>query len=136
MVKYFLLIIPIAISLIFIAFVPQFYDNGETLVKLFYNDPVYLAFVDKYPQVKEDIRIHNNFEGKLLLSTYNQTNYNEMFLELHKYNDNPDVQTFLHCRVVHSEDSSFDIHTYAEGNNSIQFIEKEDCLNKLPENNN
>lgn len=100
----------------------------EDLKALFYAEPAYLIFKEKYPDAIESYDERRNGEGRLNLVMYNYTNFNEIRLDIdyNRYSENVDVR--VNCQVqIPGNDRQ--MHRDAQGDGAADFIEKMDCLN-------
>ncbi len=100
----------------------------EDLKALFYAEPAYLIFKEKYPDAIESYDERRNGEGRLNLVMYNYTNFNEIRLDIdyNRYSENVDVR--VNCQVqIPGNDRQ--MHRDAQGDGAVDFIEKMDCLN-------
>ncbi len=105
--------------------------NGMTeddLKALFYAEPAYSAFKEKYPDAIESYDNRNNRDGRLNLVMYNYTNFNEIKLDIDYNRYSEDVNVRVNCQFnIPGNDRQ--IHRDAQGVGAVDFIEKMDCLN-------
>ena len=100
----------------------------DDLKALFYAEPAYSLFKEKYPEAIESFDSWNKGEGRLNLVMYNYTNFNEIRLDIdyNRYRENVDVR--VNCQVqIPGNDRQ--MHRDAQGDGAVDFIEKMDCLN-------
>ena len=105
--------------------------NGMTdddFKALFYAEPAYSVFKEKYPDAIESYENRGRGEGRLNLVMYNYTNFNEIRLDINynRYNENVDVR--VNCQVT-IPGNEREMRRNAEGDGAVDFIEKMDCLN-------
>lgn len=104
----------------------------EDFKALFYAEPVYTAFKEKYPDAIESFETRHRGDATLNLIMYNYTNLSEIRLDIRydRYSQNVDTDVRCEINVIGAERS---IHRNAQGDGAVDFIEKMDCLNfKLP----
>jgi len=106
--------------------------TDEDFKALFYAEPAYTAFKEKYPDAIESYETRHRGDASLNLMMYNYTNLNEIRLDIRydSYNQNVDTDVRCEINVIGAERS---IHRNAQGDGVADFIEKIDCLNfKMP----
>lgn len=105
--------------------------NGMTkddLKALFYAEPAYILFKEKYPDAIESYDNRHRGDDRLNLVMFNYTNFNELRLDIdyNRYDENVDVR--VNCQVqIPGIDRQ--MHRDAQGDGAVDFIEKMDCLN-------
>ena len=100
----------------------------DDLKALFYAEPAYSVFKEKYPDAIESFDSRNNREGRLNLVMYNYTNFNEIRLDIDYNRYSEDVNVRVNCQFS-IPDNDRQIHRDAQGDGAVDFIEKMDCLN-------
>ncbi len=100
----------------------------EDLKALFYAEPAYSVFKEKYPEAIESFESWNKGEGRLNLVMYNYTNFNEIRLNIDYNRHRENVNVGITCEVqIPGNDRQ--MRRNAEGDGAVDFIEKMDCLN-------
>ena len=99
----------------------------DDLKALFFAEPAYLIFKEKYPDAIESYESWNKGEGRLYLTMYNYTNFNEIRLDLDYNRHRENVQVNVNCQV-HIPGNDRQMHRNAQGDGAADFIEKMDCL--------
>ena len=100
----------------------------DDLKALFYAEPAYSVFKEKYPEAIESFESWDSGQGRLNLVMYNYTNFNEIRLDIdyNRHRENVDVR--VNCQVnIPGNDRQ--MHRDAQGDGAVVFIEKMDCLN-------
>ena len=100
----------------------------DDLKALFYAEPAYSAFKEKYPEAIESFESRNNGQGRLNLVMYNYTNFNEIRLDIdyNRHRENVDVRVNCQFNIPGNDRQ---MHRDAQGGGAVDFIEKIDCLN-------
>ena len=104
----------------------------EELKALFYAEPAYTIFKEKYPDAIESYDKGHRGNDALNLVMYNYTNLNEIRLDIRydTYRQNVGVDAACHINIIGAERA---MHRSAQGDGVGDFIEKIDCLNfKMP----
>lgn len=102
----------------------------EDLKVLFYAEPAYTVFKEKYPNATESFR--DRGDGRLNLIMYNYTNLNEIRLELRYDSHRQNISTEITCQI-NIPGNEREMHRGVNGDGAADFIEKVDCLNfKFP----
>ncbi len=102
--------------------------NNEDLKAMFYAEPAYLIFKEKYPDAIESYEERRNGEGRLNLEMYNYTNFNQIQLDIDYNRHNGNVDVRVNCEIQ-IPGSDRDMRRDARGDGAADFIEKMDCLN-------
>lgn len=104
--------------------------TDEDLKALFYAEPAYTIFKEKYPNATESFR--DRGDGRLFLIMYNYTNLNEIKLDMRYDSHRQNVSTNISC-TINIPGNEREFHREVDGDGSADFIEKIDCLNfKFP----
>lgn len=102
--------------------------TDDDLKALFYAEPAYSVFKEKYPEAIESFESWNKGEGRLNLVMYNYTNFNEVRLDIDYNRHRENVNVNAHCEVqIPGNDR--EMRRNAQGDGAVNFIEKMDCLN-------
>jgi len=105
--------------------------NGMTeddLKAMFYAEPAYLIFKEKYPDAIESYEERRNGEGRINLVMYNYTSFSEIRLDMDYNRHNGNVDVRVNCEVpIPGNDR--EMRRDARGDGAADFIEKMDCLN-------
>ncbi|MDH3277178.1 MAG: hypothetical protein OEL77_02975 [Nitrosopumilus sp.] len=99
----------------------------EELKAMFYADPSYTAFKEKYPDATESFESWNRGEGRLQMVMYNYTNFNEIRLDIDYDNYRSKVNVNVNCQITNPF-SDRDVHRGVQGSGAVDFIEKVNCL--------
>lgn len=100
----------------------------DDLKALFYAEPAYSVFKEKYPEAIESFDSWNKGEGRLNLVMYNYTNFNEIRLDIDYNRHRENVNVSVNCQV-NIPGNEREMHRNAQGDGAADFIEKMDCLN-------
>ncbi len=95
---------------------------------LFYAEPAYQIFKEKYPDAIESYENRRNGEGRLNLVMYNYTNFNEIRLDINYNRYDESVNVRVNCQVQ-IPGNERQMHRDAQDSGAADFIEKMDCLN-------
>ena len=101
--------------------------SEEELKEMFYADPSFAAFKEKYPDATESFESWNKGEGRMELIMYNYTNFNEIRLNIDYDNYRSKVNVNVNCQITNPGNDR-DIHRGVQGSGVVDFIEKIDCL--------
>ena len=104
--------------------------SEEELKEMFYADPAYVAFKEKYPESIESFESWNKGEGRMELVMYNYTNFNEIRLNIDYDNYRSKLNVHVGCQIT-NPNSDRDIHRNVQGSASVDFIEKVNCLDSI-----
>ena len=100
----------------------------EELKAMFYAEPAYLVFKEKYPDATESFESWNRGEGRLNLVMYNYTNLNEIRLDIDYNSHHQKLNVHVSCQIdIPGNDRP--LHRNIQGDGVADFIEKIDCLN-------
>ena len=102
--------------------------SEEELKELFYAEPSYSVFNERYPDAIESFESWSRGEGNLNLIALNYTNLNEVRLNISYDSYQDKIRSNVSCQI-HIPGSERELHRGADGQGVSQFIEKVDCLN-------
>ena len=100
----------------------------EDIKALFYAEPAYILFKEKYPDAIESYDNRHRGDDRLNLVMFNYTNFNEIRLDIdyNRHRDGIDVRVNCQVQIPGNERQ---MHRDAQGDGAVDFIEKMDCLN-------
>ncbi len=100
--------------------------SDEELLEEFHATPAYLAFIERFPDAKEELNNHRH-GGELQVGIANYEKNNSLRLNLYFNNYDDRINVNVDCQTSNNQDNM-----RADGLFAIEFIKQTNCLDREP----